>query len=275
MRTTRLPQAGGFRYNRRDSEIEISTIQSQVQDSLIVGARVARIAYTPKPDNRAEFDRREWPVYSLAELAFFLDIPKPTLHSWTKERRDSKGRIKEALIIPADASEAHFSFYNLIEAHVLSVTTKVHKVKSSAIREAIRELLASGMATGTHPLLSREFHTDGRDVFLKLIERTINLSRRGQLALKPIMDDYLERIERDEFFRPKKLFPSRQENRVVSMIPSVSSGRPIIDGTGIPVASVWNRFRSGDSMEFIAEDFDIDRFQVEGAIRYVENLKAA
>jgi uncharacterized protein (DUF433 family) len=236
---------------------------------------MARIAYAPKPENLVDFDRRDWPVYSLAELAYFLNIPKPTLHSWTKEHTDSKGRLNKPLIVPADRAEALFSFYNLIEAHILSVTTKVHKVKASSMRSAILELEASGMATGIHPLLSQEFHTNGRDIFLKLIEKTINLSRFGQLALKPIMDDYLERIERDEFFRPKKLYPSKQENRVVSMIPSVSSGRPIIDGTGIPVASVWNRFRAGDTVDFIADDYEIDKIQVEGAIKYIENLKAA
>jgi uncharacterized protein (DUF433 family) len=241
----------------------------------MAGIKVARIAYSPRPDNLALVDKREWPVYSLAEVAYFLEIPKPTLHSWTRAKVDSKGITQEPLIVPADRTEALFSFYNLIESHILSVTTKTHKVKVSAVRSAMQELLATGMATGNHPLLSREFHTDGKDIFVKLIENTVNLSRRGQYALKPIMDEYLLRIERDDAFKPKKLYPAKQQNKIVAMIPTVSSGRPVIDGTGIPVASIWNRYRAGDSVEFIADDYDIAETQVEGAISYIEQLKAA
>ena len=241
----------------------------------LAGINLARIAYTSSPSNVADIDRRDWPVYSLAELSYFLDIPKPTLHSWAALRPDKKGHLVMPLIEPASRSEALFSFYNLIEAHILSVTTRTHKVRTSSIRAAIKELQQQNLVTGNHPLLSREFHTDGRDLFIKLIEKTVNLSRGGQLALKPILDAYLERIERDESFRPKKLYPSKQANRVVAMIPAVSSGRPIIDGTGIPVSSVWNRFRAGDSVECIADDYDIAETQVEGAIKYIEQLKAA
>ena len=241
----------------------------------LAGVNVARIAYSPRPDSLALVDKREWPIYSLAEVSYFLDIPKPTLHSWTKERIDSKGRVNEPLVLPADPQEVLFSFYNLIEAHILSVTTRIHRVKVKAIRSAIRELKAAGMATGVHPLLSREFHTDGKDIFVKAIEATVNLSRRGQYALKPIMDAYLLRIERDEAFMPKKLYPSKQASKIVAMIPMVSSGRPVIDGTGIPVASIWNRYRAGDSVVFIADDYDIAETQVEGAIDYIETLQAA
>jgi uncharacterized protein (DUF433 family) len=240
-----------------------------------VGIKVARIAYSHRPDNPALVDKREWPVYSLAEVAYFLEIPKPTLHSWAKERTDSEGNANEPLIVPADRKEALFSFYNLIEAHILSVTTRIHGVRVKAIRNAIRELQETGMAPGLHPLLSREFHTDGKDIFVKALEETVNLSRRGQYALKPIMDEYLLRIERDDAFRPKKLYPSKQDNKVVAMIPMVSSGRPVIDGTGIPVASVWNRYKAGDTVAFIADDYDIAQTQVEGAIKYIEQLKAA
>lgn len=236
---------------------------------------LARIAYTPRPADLASVDRREWPIYSLAELSFFLDIPKQTLHSWTRARTDSKGRVNEPLIVPADSHEALYSFYNLIEAHILSVTTKVHRVRVASIRSALRELKAQEMVSGTHPLLSREFHTYGRELFVKLLEKTVNLSRGGQLAMKPILDSYLERVERDEAFKPKKLYPSKQPSRVIAMIPAVSSGRPVVDGTGIPVASIWNRYKAGDSIEFIADDYDIAETQVEGAINYIEQLQAA
>ena len=118
-----------------------------------------------------------------------------------------------------------------------------------------------------HPLLSSEFLTDGRHIWLKQLEKRIDLSQYGQLGLAPILDSYLERIERDEAFRPKKLFPLKQIGKVVSIAPTVSSGRPIIEGTGIPVSAIWNRFKAGDPVSYLADDFDISADQVNGAHR--------
>jgi uncharacterized protein (DUF433 family) len=63
-----------------------------------------------------------------------------------------------------------------------------------------------------------------------------------------------------------------QKGKVVSILPTVSSGRPIIDGTGIPVASIWNRYKAGDGIEQIADDYEIPESQIVGALDYFEQL---
>lgn len=236
------------------------------------GITRVRIPFTPEP---SPGDVRELPLYSLAEVAYFLGIPKPTLHRWTRHGFNKKLELIEPLIVPADREAALLSFYNLNEAHILSVTTRVHKVKLRRIRDAMKELRRQALSNQRHPLLSREFYTDGRDLFVKSLRNTVNLSQFGQLGLKEILDSYLERIERDASFNPTKLYPIRQRGKVVSIIPTVSSGRPIIDSFGIPVAAIWNRHNAGDSVENLADDYDIPESQIEGALSYVEELRAA
>ncbi len=234
-----------------------------------------RIPYSPTPTGG---DIRELPLYSLAEVAYFLGIPKPTLHRWTRRGYNKRMELIEPLIVPADREAALFSFYNLSEAHILSVTTRVHKLKLKRVRYAMKELQALALSNQRHPLLSREFYTDGRDLFVKTIEKrtklTINISQFGQLGLREVLDSYLERIERDAEFNPTKVYPVRQPGKIVSMIPAVSSGRPVIDTTGIPVAAIWNRYHAGDSVELIADDYEIPESQIEGAIAYIEQLAA-
>jgi uncharacterized protein (DUF433 family) len=58
------------------------------------------------------------------------------------------------------------------------------------------------------------------------------------------------------------------------MILTVSSGRPIVDSRGIPVASLWNRYKAGDSPEFLAEEYDLNLGEVEGALDYCEQRAA-
>lgn len=241
----------------------------------MAGFREVRIPYTPEPSNG---DVREAPLYSLAEVAYFLNIPKATLHRWCSPGLSKKREVIEPLIIPADRESAFFSFYNLTEAHILSVITRFHRVKLPRVRGAVKELQILAMSNPKHPLLSREFYTDGRDIFVKTIEdrqkHTINLSQFGQLGLSEVLDSYLERIERDAAFNPIKLYPAHQTGKVVSIIPTVSSGRPIVDLLGVPVASVWNRRRAGDSVEVIADDYEIPESEIEGAIAYFEQLAA-
>jgi uncharacterized protein (DUF433 family) len=242
----------------------------------MTGLVKVRIPNSPEPKGG---DVRELPLYSLAEVAFFLGIPKPTLHRWTRHGRNRKNQLIAPLIVPADPAAALFSFYNLSEAHILSVTTRVHKLKLQRVRDALAELKQLALSNQQHPLLSREFYTDGRDLFVKTVEKRkkqiINVSQFGQLGLRAILDSYLERIERDDLFNPTKLYPAHQAGKVVSMIPTVSSGRPIIDSFGIPVFSVWNRFKAGDNIEYIADDYEIPESQVDGAIDYIEQLSAA
>ena len=235
---------------------------------------MARIPFTPLPDAFVAVDSREVAQYSLAELAYFLDIPKPTLHAWSRPSK-LNGKLVAPLIAAADPTRALYSFYNLTEAHLLSMTTRFHRVKIISVRRAMQHLRDDSLHEVPHPLLSQEFMTDGRHIWLKQLEKRIDLSQYGQLGLAPILDTYLERIERDASFKPKKLFPLGQQGKVVSIVPTVSSGRPIIEGTGIPVATIWNRFKAGDPVNYLAEDFEISADQVNGAIGYIEQLSAA
>jgi uncharacterized protein (DUF433 family) len=243
----------------------------------LTGIQVAEIAYTPKPD-AALTDRREWPIYSLSEIAYFLDIPKATLHAWSRPYK-RRGREYPALIPPARAEGSLYSFFNLAEAHILSTTIRVFGVKIDAVRRAAEEVRRKYSGPDDHPLLSENFLTDGKHIFIQYLEKhskhTENLSLGGQMGMTPILDAYLERIERDEAWKPKKIYPARQKGKLIAIMPSVSSGRPVIDGTGIPVASIWNRHNAGDSIEYLADDYEIPELQIEGAIGYIEQLRKA
>jgi excisionase family DNA binding protein len=49
--------------------------------------------------------------------------------------------------------------------------------------------------------------------------------------------------------------------------PHVSFGRPTIAGTGIPIAIVASRFRAGESVSAIAEDYRLPEASIHDAIR--------
>ena len=105
----------------------------------------------------------------------------------------------------------------------------------------------------------------------------INASREGQQALKEVISVYLRRIERDTRGLPIKLYPFTretdaakvplQDSRIVVMTPTISFGRPVVSATGIPVAAIYERYKAGDSVADLANDFRLETSSIEEAIR--------
>jgi uncharacterized protein (DUF433 family) len=55
--------------------------------------------------------------------------------------------------------------------------------------------------------------------------------------------------------------------RVVVMNPAVSFGQPVIASTGIPVSSIYERYKAGDSVAELALDYRLEASAIEEAIR--------
>lgn len=233
-------------------------------------------------ESRKTVDRRDVPRYGIEEAARCLGMSDATLNSWVNGRKypaSSGPKFSKPLIDLA--APGALSFYNLVEAHILLSTRKRHKVEMHSIRRALDYVRKT--YPSNHPLLTEAFSTDGKDLFIKKISaaegqvQTINASRHGQLGLGPILDFYLRRIERDEKGLPLRLYPIRMNwpgeisadpPKIVVIDPAVSSGRPIVNGTGVMAEVIVGRFNTGEGIESIAEDYGLEVPQIEEVIRY-------
>jgi uncharacterized protein (DUF433 family) len=167
------------------------------------------------------------------------------------------------------------SFINLVEAHVLAGIRRRHSVRVPKVRKALAHVHRHFQVE--HPLINQAFQTDGLDLFVERYGELINASREGQRAMKEIIGAYLKRIEWDAKGLPVKLYPFTRDTdadaapasdpRVVVMNPAISFGRPVITGTGIPVSSIYKRYRAGDSVADLARDFRLEIGAIEEAIR--------
>jgi len=236
-------------------------------------------------DPRRYSDRREVPKYTISEVALYLGLNPRTVHTWFFGRSyhvKGEPRFWSPLAIPADHNPRgpSLSFYNLAEAHVLSAT-RGFRISMRSIRHAMDNLVK--IYPNSHPLISREFETDNRDIFIREMEGgneegLVNISS-GNRAIKPILDAYLERIDRDARGWPVRVYPVRgaitENHKRIVIIPSVASGRPTIAGSGVRVESIWGRAQAGETAAELAEDYGIDKIAIEEAISYFANVKAA
>ncbi len=214
------------------------------------------------------------PAYTLAEASHYLLIPEATLRSWARGRtyplKPNRSGFFPFIIQLPDPKRTLLSFTNLVEAHVLDAIRREHGVRLKKVREAMRYM--QEQLNVAHPLASQAMATDGVDLFVRRYAQLINVSQLGQLAMSDILEAYLRRVEWDRAGFAIRLYPFTRkreldEPRVVVIDPEIAFGRPVLVNTGIPTATVAERYKAGESVDDLAEDYDLKRAQIEEAIR--------
>lgn len=213
-------------------------------------------------------DLRNSPLYTQKEASLYLNIPRSTLRYWAVgEQRDSR---KVTPIIKKPNNSRCLSFLNLVELHVLNALRSEHHIELPKIRKSLDYV--KQRLNVDRPLLEKTFETDGVDIFIERYGTLVNISKQGQQAMRELLRSSLKRVVRDSHKIPVKLFPytrtSIQDSpKFISISPSLFSGRPVIDGTGVSTAIVAERHKAGESLAELASDYNLSEEKIEEAIR--------
>ena len=223
----------------------------------------------------------EVPLYSVFEASRYLQIPENTLRSWVAGRsyplRSGSSRRSEPVIELADPASSRLSFSNLTEAHVLDALRRQYQVELPQIRRAVTYLREHFRRP--HPLVHHKMLTDGKHLFVEGagLKDVINASRDGQLAMRDLIGLHLQRVEWDEDGFVARLYPftrirrsstdEASQPRVVTMDPRVEFGRPILKVSAVPTAVIADRYKAGESIADLADDYGEDPLNIEEAVR--------
>jgi uncharacterized protein (DUF433 family) len=212
-------------------------------------------------------DVREHPRYSIEDAAHLLRIPLSTMKAWCRGqtyRSKSTGKVHSftSVLIPASPTEGLLSFYNLAEAHVLRATRE-RNIPLANVRRALA-YIREQIPTTKYPLISHEFLTYGKSVFIEHLGDTINATAHGQKAMREMLDKYLQRIDRDGLGMPITLYP--MNTQYLSINPTISSGQAVVKGTRIMACVLAARRKSGESYDELIQDYGLTHSQIEHAI---------
>ena len=206
-------------------------------------------------------DCRDVPAYGVSEAARFTRVRRDTLARWA--------RGPDPLVSPLRPGGS-LSFNNLVEAHVLRALRSVHGARMENVRSALS--YAEEQLGISRLLLSDELLTSGGELFLQQLDQLINLSRSGQLALRTLLKDCLNRVERDDQRLPFRLYPvlPRQSAnaRAISINPRISFGRPVLAGSGVSTRALVDRIDADEEIAAIAHDYALDESQIHDAVLY-------
>jgi uncharacterized protein (DUF433 family) len=196
---------------------------------------------------------RDTPRYTVTGAARSLGIPASTVRSWVR----GPTRLIDA--------GACLSFTNLVELQVLRAIRARHNIPMSAVRTAL--VTTSRQLGGEHPLATRRFETDGVDLFLRELDQLYNVSKGGQTAIREAFEPLLRQIERDTDGAPIRLYVD--PDRCLQVDPRVGSGRLTLAHNGGAVEVIRDRFRDGESIPELAEDYGVAAGVIEAALRHM------
>jgi uncharacterized protein (DUF433 family) len=222
-------------------------------------------------------DPRNVPSYATWEASRYIRLPLRTVQNWAFGFGSYGG---QPLIHIADQERHLLSFWNVAELHVLGALRRYHHISPQKIRRVIRYLEET--FNSPHPLLTERMLTDGVSVFIEKTGALVNATKGGQLAMRQLLEAHLQRIDQDVDGLAIRLFPFvrhdshsekkeisalTQEPKIISLDPRVCFGRPVIVGTSIPTEEIAERFRAGDSVAELADEYGRPAKEIEEAIR--------
>lgn len=189
--------------------------------------------------------------------------------------RDGGSRVSEPVIRVPESQGGRLSFNNLVEAYVLNLLRSRHDVSMRAVRRAVK--YAEREMDIERLLLRRELRFgQASDLFWdKYLGDLTNLSKGGQLAMRKLVQDGLQRVEWDTATGlPVRLFPriaeSAPSKKSVVIDPRVAFGQPTIMGLGLPTWAVSERIDAGEAPAEVARDYGVDIDLLMDAIVYEE-----
>lgn len=213
------------------------------------------------------------PLYSLPEASRYARANTSKVRRWFSANEPLGRDVFPLLQPPARRPLGEFalSFENLIEIALIAAL-RAKGISLQTVRAAQRIAVAE---FGEHPFAQRAVFVSGKDIFMQAAETAEDerhltaLTRGGQRALGPVLEQYLTHIEWEQG-SPIQWHP---RDGGVLQNPEIVFGRPNVRGVRTEV--IRARFEADEPIEFISEDFGLSSADVQAALRYEFWLRPA
>jgi uncharacterized protein (DUF433 family) len=218
---------------------------------------------------RSKRDKRfTEPLMTPAVAAVHLGIPRNTVRSWVK------GQLVHA--VPSALSQAPtVPFVALVEAQILRELRDAG-LSMQELRAGVKQLQRD---TDQQYVLARnDIATDGGSLLYnaatKVAPEWVRAKDR-QGTFRQVIEALFRFVSYadDGYAQRLRLRPYGQAEVIVD--PRFGWGRPVLSDTKVPVDVIADLFFAGESVEDIADDYDISTDQVQAVVRVMGRSAAA
>jgi uncharacterized protein (DUF433 family) len=209
------------------------------------------------------------PAYGLGDAARYANAYPQTVAYWHYKG----GGLGPAL--PGKTRRTPLSYLELVEVAFVAVFRRLG-VSLQRIRKA-REYVAQNLGS-EYPFAEYRFKTEGYHVLLDLqhseagsgIKKLILADAGGQLGWEPVVADRFAQFDYERDLAMVWHLAGRQSE--VTIDPRISFGAPTVGG--LPTWVLKGRWRAGESLEDIQEDFGLSYRDVVEGLRF-EGIQTA
>jgi uncharacterized protein (DUF433 family) len=208
------------------------------------------------------------PTYSISQAAKIAGTHPINVRRWLYGSNYVHTKMKPVL---GEREEVPvLSFIELAEIIVVSRFRQRH-VKLGTLRDAHE--YAKRLLRIEYPFAHMILKTDGANVLANFEEEhpkasLMALNKRGQLTLPQEVIQALELFEYEAEFAAR-WFPAGKHVPIV-IDPRYSAGQPSIPDRRLPINILYNRWKAGETIRYIAYDYALPKNVVEEALRYAE-----
>lgn len=217
-------------------------------------------------------------IYSIPEASRLSGVSKDRIRRWLRgyhsglRKKDYPPLWKGQLALIDDT--AALGFLDLMEIKFVDAFLKAG-VSWPVIHE-VREKAQRIYADTNHPFCTKQFLTDGRQIFRDLFEETgehcLHELATDQVYFSQLTKPFLKELEfEDGMF--KRWWPLGRDHQVV-IDPRKNFGQPTIVTDGIPTQNLHRSYLANNSIEEVARWFEIKPESVKEAVDYERSLAA-
>lgn len=205
------------------------------------------------------------PLFTPKETARHLRIPESTMYYWLSE--EAAGAPLVHRVPPVRRGWPSVPFVAVIEAYVLRTLREELHLKKSTVRDAAAAIRREFETP--YGLATKKVATDGVDIFIEHARDDLARAVDGQVPIKDIIEGDLKYITWDTNGDTPARLRLRQYSDIAPVIidPRFAWGAPVVESIRVPVDTVVNLWRSGESMHVVANEYGLTDEQVEEICR--------
>lgn len=216
------------------------------------------------------------PLYTITEAARLAQVHPMTVRRWLYGDRTPSVQMQPVFGQPSKAERpVEVSFLQLAEIVIVSQFRRKH-IPLQRIRRAHQ--FARKTWQLKYPFARLSLETDGVQVLRRFEEAEpgapllVLAKESGQWTLPGYVTETIQTFDFEDDLA-SRWFPIGKSVPIV-IDPQFSAGLPTIPDRRLTIQALRNRWKAGQSMDFIADDYLLKREVVEEALRYAEKVLA-
>ena len=204
-------------------------------------------------------------IYTTSEVAKILGLPRGKVKRWLKDYWVTKFSTNGIQCSDGEGIDQVTNFHTLIEFFTF-YQLRENGVSAQKI-VAAHDILSVVFKT-KYPFATSNILTDGEKVLFEgEIKEIIKADKSLQICINQVIEPFCKRIEFDKNSLANRFFPMGKDHDVV-IDPKRKFGQPVVGDTNILTETIFSLSKAGESVDIIANLYDLKISQVQDAISF-------